>query len=103
MVASAKAICAPRGMGSIRRTMVTSLVSAAPIDLPGGEVLGLSAIVVVATLLTVLLLKELVSVGSEDRRLDPRLQFLSRILNAPVLALLTVFVVVLIVRAWQVL
>ena len=83
--------------------MVTSLVSVSPADMPGGDVLGLSAIVVVATLLVLLLIKELVSVGSEDRRLDPRLQFLSRILNPAVLGLITVFVVIIIVRAWQLL
>ncbi len=83
--------------------MVTSLASIAPTALPGGDVLGLSSIVVIVSLLALLLTKELVSVGSEDRKLDPRLQFLSRILNAPVLGLLTVFVVTLIVRAWQLL
>ena len=83
--------------------MVTSLVSLSPTTMTVGDVLGLSAIVVVATLLALLLVKELVSVGGEDRRLDPRLQFLSRILNPPILGLITVFVVVIIVRAWQLL
>ena len=83
--------------------MVTSLVSLSPANMSGGNVLGISAIVVIATLLALLLIKELVSVGSEDRRLDPRLQFLSRILNGPALGLITIFIVIIIVRAWQVL
>ncbi len=83
--------------------MVTSLVSLSPTTMTVGDVLGLSAIVVVATLLALLLVTELVSVGGEDRRLDPRLQFLSRILNGPVLGLITIFIVIIIVRAWQVL
>ena len=84
--------------------MVTSFVSAAPATVPPGwDVLGLASIVVIVTLLVLLLTKDVVSVGSEDRRLDPRLQFLARVLNAPVLGLFTVFVVTLIVRAWQIL
>lgn len=89
-------------MGSVRSNMVTSLFPTASV-VGGGDPLGLFAVVVIATLVIVLVTKEIVSVGSEDRRLDPRLRFLSKTLNAPILAMLALFVVIVIVRAWQVL
>lgn len=81
--------------------MVTTLVTTNPFTVSGSDVFGLFTYIVVGVLIAVLMLKELVSVGSEDPRQNPRLQFLSRSLNAPIIALLLVFLVIVIVRAWQ--
>ena len=64
---------------------------------------GLLGIVTIISLLIVALMKEFGSGGSEDERSTTRSQFLLRTLDAPILAMLPVFVVIVAVRVWEVL
>lgn len=83
--------------------MVTTLAAANPFAASSSDVFGVFTYIVVAVLIAVLMLKEFVSIGGGERRHNPRLQFLSRVLNAPIFALLVVFLVIVTVRAWQIL
>jgi len=64
---------------------------------------GLLSIVAIATLILLLVVRESVSARATGRREDPRLQFLSRLLTAPVLALLAVFATIVVVKIWEIL
>jgi len=60
-------------------------------------------IVAVIALLLILVVREVGSTGMRSRRRHPGLPFLLRTWNAPILALLVVFVVILALRILQVL
>ena len=64
---------------------------------------GLLGIVTIISLLIVALMKEFGSVRSRDERSTSGPQFLLRTLDAPILAMMAVFVVIVVVRAWGVL
>jgi len=61
------------------------------------------SIAAVLTLIVILAVREIGSVGVREGRRTLRLRFLLEALNAPILALVTVFAVVVIVRAFEVL
>ena len=64
---------------------------------------GLLGIVAIISLLIVALMKEFGSVRGRDESSTSGPQFLLRTLDAPILAMLAVFVVIVVVRAWEVL
>ena len=64
---------------------------------------GLLGIVTIISLLIVALMKEFGSGRSEDERSTSGSQFLLRTLDAPILATLAVFIVIVAVRVWEVL
>jgi hypothetical protein len=76
---------------------VITIDSVISLDQATVDLLG---IVAVAALILILAIKELVGVRAGRRGVDPRLRFASQALNAPILALLSVFLVILVVRVW---
>lgn len=66
----------------------------------GGVFFSIAAVI---ALIVILAVREIGSVGVREGRRTLRLRFLLEALNAPILALVTVFAVVVIVRAFEVL
>jgi len=58
------------------------------------------AIVAIAALIVVLFLREIASAGAARGRQDTRARFIAQTLNGPILALLSAFLVVLVVKVW---
>lgn len=79
-------------------TVITPSVTSALLG-----VSDLFAIIAASTLIAVLFLKELAGVGAVRERGDARWRFVSQALNGPIIALFTVFLVILVVRVWGVL
>lgn len=81
--------------------MVTTLLPTATSLIADGPISSVLSIVGVVILLVVLFAKEVAGARLESRRSRPGLRLLLGIYNAPILALLAVFIVVTIVRIWQ--
>jgi len=83
--------------------MGTSIIPpAASVAITGIDA-GVMSIVAIATLVLLLVVREAVGARGFGRREDPRMQYLSRVLTAPILALLAVFATILVVKIWEVL
>jgi hypothetical protein len=80
--------------------MVTTVISTTTVTDLDSATADLLGIIAVATLIVVLIVKEVLSARVDRRRLDARVRFASQTLNAPILALLCVFLVLLVVRVW---
>ena len=61
------------------------------------------AYIAIATLIAVLFLRELASTGAAREQRETQSRFLAQALNGSIVALLTVFLVILVVRVWGVL
>ncbi|HII39982.1 MAG TPA: hypothetical protein HA326_02065 [Thermoplasmata archaeon] len=83
--------------------MGTSVVSPATTVAITGMDAGILGIVAIATLILLLVVREAVGSRGFGRREDPRMLFLSKVLTAPILALLAVFATIVVVKIWEVL
>ena len=81
--------------------MVTTVLPTSTSDAIGGASAGLLGIAAIAVLIVVLIVKELVASKRDGEGRKARTQFLSGILDAPILSLLVVFVIVVVVKVWE--
>lgn len=83
--------------------MVTTVIPTPSLSAIAGSLVDTVSVVAVATLILLLIVKESVGGRIGGRLGDPRLQFLSKALDGPILALLVVFAVVVVVKVWEIL